>query len=265
MEIGEIKEEKRLSSNKRIKILGVSVDILSMNETVRIVDEYIRTKTPLHLMGVNADKLNECEDNPLMKKIVNSCGIINADGASVVLASKRLFKDDALSERVAGIDLMMELVKLSSERGYRVYLLGARKQIVEETKKELVKTFPNVKIVGIHDGYFKEEEWANVSEEIRKARPDIVFVGITSPTKEYLIEYLQNNGHNEVFMGVGGSFDVISKEIKRAPKWMQKMNLEWLYRVKQEPKRLFKRYFIGNNVFMYRIAKEKRRKKRSGK
>ena len=177
MEIGEIKEEKRLSSNKRIKILGVSVDILSMNETVRIVDEYIRTKTPLHLMGVNADKLNECEDNPLMKKIVNSCGIINADGASVVLASKRLFKDDALSERVAGIDLMMELVKLSSERGYRVYLLGARKQIVEETKKELVKTFPNVKIVGIHDGYFKEEEWANVSEEIRKARPDIVFVG----------------------------------------------------------------------------------------
>lgn len=90
--------------------------------------------------------------------------------------------------------------------------------------------------------------------------PDIVFIGITSPLKEYLIEYLQNDGNKSVFMGVGGSFDVISGNIPRAPLWMQKTNLEWLFRVMQEPRRLFKRYFVGNVTFINAIIKEKVRK-----
>ena len=264
-EIGDIKKEKRLSNNKRVRILGIDIDVLTTAETVDIVEQYIKTKTPLHLMGVNADKLNESKKDPLMKEIVNSCGIVNADGASVILASKYLSKNDILPERVAGIDLMMELIKRCSEKGYSIYLLGAKQTVVEKTKKEILKLFPDLKIAGIHNGYFGHEDWPTVSKELNDGRPDIVFVGITSPTKEYLIEYLQNNGHDEVFMGVGGSFDVISKEVKRAPKWMQNMNLEWLYRLKQEPKRLFKRYFVGNNVFIYRVIKEKRKRRRSGR
>ena len=237
LRVDEIKKEERLSNNKRITILGVDIDVLTNEETVKIVEQYIRTKTPLHLMGVNADKLNEAKKNPLMREIVNSCGVINADGASVVMASKYLSKSDALPERVAGIDLMMDLVAMCSEKGYSIYLLGAKQEVVEKTAKELYGLFPNVKIAGFHNGYFKESEWTTISKDIKDKRPDIVFVGITSPTKEYLIEYLQNNGHEEVFMGVGGSFDVISKEIKRAPEWMQKMNLEWLYRLLKQPSR----------------------------
>lgn len=255
----DVTQEKILGKNKRITILNTNIDVLTMSETIELVEQYITTKTPLHLMGVNADKINEVNENELMKKIVNSCGIINADGASVVLASKYLKKK--LPERVAGIDLMQELVKLSSEKKYSIYLLGAKQDVVEKTAHVLKEKYENLTIKGIHNGYFKEEDWINISNEIKSLQPDLVFVGITSPTKEYLIEFLQNDGNNSVFMGVGGSFDVISGNIPRAPMWMQKMNLEWLFRVLNEPKRLFKRYFIGNNVFIKNVIKEKHSKK----
>lgn len=260
MEDEPINQETILGDNKRISILNTTIDVLNTNETIELVEKYVDTKTPLHLMGVNADKINEVNQNEKMKEIVNSCGIINADGASVVLASKYLNKP--LPERVAGIDLMIKLVKMSEKKSYSIYLLGAKEEVVNTTKDVLKKEFPDLKICGIHNGYFKEEDWGNISNEIKDKKPDFVFVGITSPIKEYLIEYLQNDGNNCVFMGVGGSFDVISGNIPRAPKWMQKANLEWLFRVICEPKRLFKRYFVGNIVFIKAVVKEKKQQKR---
>ncbi len=258
-----ILQEKVLGKNKRIEILNTTIDVLSVKETIDLVEQYVISKTPLHLMGVNADKINEVNQNEKMKEIVNSCGIINADGASVVLASKYLKKK--LPERVAGIDLMMDLVSLSDKKGYRVYLLGAKEEVVRKTKEVLLNKYPNLNLVGIKNGYFKDDEWQDISNELKQIKPDFVFVGITSPKKEYLIEYLQNQGSDAVFMGVGGSFDVISGNIPRAPKWMQKMSLEWLFRVLQEPKRLFKRYFIGNGRFIKAVYKEKHNKKRGVK
>lgn len=255
MEINSIKQEKILGKNKRITMLDTIIDVLNMDETVKLVNQYIQTKTPLHLMGVNADKINELNSNPLMKDIVNKCGVINADGASVVLAS--MFLKKKLPERVAGIDLMIKLVELCEKENYSVYLLGAKQSVVEQTSKVLKSKYKKINICGIHNGYFKEDEWKDISKEIKKLKPDIVFVGITSPTKEYLIEYLQNDGNKSVFMGVGGSFDVISGNIPRAPKWMQEHSLEWLFRVIQEPRRLFKRYFVGNFKFMKLVIKEK--------
>lgn len=252
-------KEKRLSNNKRIKILNATIDVLDVKQTIMVVEKYVQEKEPLHLVGVNADKINEMNSNPRLMQIVNSCGVINADGASVILASKFLGK--RLPERVAGIDLMQSLVELSSKKGYKIYLLGAKKEVVEKTAEVLKNKYDNLKIVGIHDGYFSEDQWPDISKEIKETFPDFVFVGITSPLKEYLVEYLQNDGNNAVFMGVGGSFDVISGKIKRAPKWMQKANLEWLYRVIQEPRRLFKRYFVGNWKFIIAVFREKRRKR----
>ena len=257
MEIREIKQEAVLGKNRRVTILNTVIDVLNVQETIDLVEQYVKTKTPLHLMGVNADKINEVNSNELMKQIVNSCGIINADGASVILASKYLKKP--LPERVAGVDLMQSLVALSEEKGYSVYLLGAKQAVVEKTAEVLQEKHPKLNLVGIHNGYFKEPDWPSISAEIKEKNPDFVFVGITSPLKEYLIEYLQDHGHNSVFMGVGGSFDVISGVIPRAPLWMQKANLEWLFRVIQEPKRLFKRYFVGNLIFIKAVYKERRR------
>lgn len=248
-------QEKILGDNQRIKMLNTIIDVLDVQETIDLVEKYVINKEPLHLIGVNADKINELNSNERMKEIVNSCGIINADGASVVLASK--FLGNPLPERVAGIDLMQSLVALSENKGYSVYLLGARQEVVEKTAEVLKKRHPKLNLVGYRNGYFKEKDWDAISDELKEKQPDFVFVGITSPLKEYLVEYLQDAGNNCVFMGVGGSFDVISGNIPRAPLWMQKMNLEWLFRVIQEPKRLFKRYFVGNTVFIKAVIKEK--------
>lgn len=248
-------QEVVLSKNPRIKILDTIIDVLDMNQTIDLVEEYVQKKIPLHLIGVNADKINELNTNHRLKQIVNSCGIINADGASVILASRFLGK--SLPERVAGIDLMEHLVELSEQKGYSIYLLGAKQEVVEKTAQVLKSKYQNVKIVGIHNGYFKESDWPQISEEIKVKKPDFIFVGITSPLKEYLVEYLQNDGNNGVFMGVGGSFDVISGKIPRAPKWIQKINMEWMFRVVYEPKRLFKRYFIGNWKFIKSVLWER--------
>lgn len=255
IEFEEVEQEIILGCNPRITILDTIIDVLSAKETIDLVEKYVKTKTSLHLMGVNADKINEVNQNEQMKQIVNSCGVINADGASVVIASKFLKKP--LPERVAGVDLMQSLIALSERKGYSVYLLGAKQEVVEKVASVLKEKHSNLKIVGIRNGYFKESDWPIISEDLREKAPDFVFVGITSPLKEYLIEYLQKSGHKSVFMGVGGSFDVISGNIPRAPLWMQKVSLEWLFRVMQEPKRLFKRYFIGNWMFIKAIIKEK--------
>lgn len=243
-------------NNKRIEILNTIIDVLDMQETVACVEQYIIEKKPLHLMGVNADKINMLNENNRLKEIVNGCGIINADGASVVLAGRFLGKP--LPERVAGIDLMKNLVGLSAEKKYKVYLLGAKQEVVETTASKLKNQYPSLQIVGIRNGYFNESEWENVSLDIEKSEAQIVFVGITSPLKEYLVEYFINEKDIKcVFMGVGGSFDVLSGMIKRAPVWMQKCNLEWLFRMLQEPKRLFKRYLVGNWKFIFAVCKEK--------
>lgn len=249
-------QEKILGKNPRITLLNTIIDVLDVQETINLVEVYVKKKEPLHLMGVNADKINELNENERLKQIVNSCGIINADGASVIKASKYLGKP--LPERVAGIDLMQSLVRLSEEKGYSVYLLGAKQEVVEKTVEVLRSQYPNLDLVGFHNGYFKEPEWPSISAELKSYNPDFVFVGITSPMKEYLIEFLQDDGNKSVFMGVGGSFDVISGNIPRAPMWMQKSGMEWLFRVIQEPRRLFKRYFVGNWVFIKAVWKEKK-------
>lgn len=255
---GVIHKDSRLGDNERIEILNTQIDVLTNEETISLVEKYVINKEPLHLMGVNADKINSLKYNSKLNEIVNNCGIINADGASVVLASKYLNKP--LPERVAGIDLMQNLVKLSANKGYSVYLLGAKQEVVEKTSEVLKEKYPKLKIVGILNGYFKEKDWQTISNELKILKPDFCFVGITSPLKEYLIQYLQQDGNDCVFMGVGGSFDVISGNIPRAPLWMQKCNLEWLFRVIQEPKRLFKRYFVGNFIFIKSIIAEKYKK-----
>lgn len=242
----------------KIKILGVDIDVLTINETIAEVEKFVIEKHPLHLMGVNADKLNLCQKDERLMEIVQKSAIINADGASVVLASKYL--GTPLPERVAGIDLMQDLLQLSNDKGYTSYFFGAKQEALDDMISTLKVKYPKLKIVGSRNGYFTDVELEEIQKDIRVKQPDFVFVGITSPKKEYIVQDMLDNGVNSVFMGVGGSFDVLSGHIPRAPKWMQKANLEWLFRVANEPRRLFKRYFVGNVEFIRRIRKEKKRK-----
>ncbi|MCT3034573.1 glycosyltransferase [Pediococcus parvulus] len=232
-----------------------------MAETVHLVQKKIILGKSTHLLGVNADKINEIKNDSEMKRIVADADIINADGASVVLASKILKRP--LPERVAGIDLMQELLVLANTKGYPVYFLGAKESVVSKMVPILQKKYKKLRVAGYRNGYFAKDDWNDIANILIKSKPSIVFVGITSPTKEYFIDFMLSKNVPSVFMGVGGSFDVLSGNIKRAPKIIQQLNLEWAYRVAQEPKRLFKRYFFGNAKFIREIFKESHRLKKN--
>ena len=239
--------------------MGVPVDPWTMAQTVEATNALIKDGCFAHLIGVNADKLLQMRDDPEMDTCVRRCEVVNADGASMVMAAKKL--GVGLPGRVAGIDLMWELCALAEREGHRVYLLGAKAEVVEKTAEVLSERYPNMTIAGYRDGYFKDDEFDAVVAEVEQARPDIVFVGITSPKKERLIERFRELHAKGAFVGVGGSFDVVSGNIPRAPMWVQRANLEWLFRMMQEPKRLVKRYMVGNARFYLLLRKEAKRGK----
>jgi N-acetylglucosaminyldiphosphoundecaprenol N-acetyl-beta-D-mannosaminyltransferase len=213
----------------RVSLFGIQIDPLTMSQTVQKTKDLVQGGKFAHLIGVNADKVLQILDDPLMAEIVSGCEIVNADGASMVLAAKRL--GVYLPERVAGIDLMIQLCEMAQTEGKRVYLLGAKEEVVKTTAEVLRKQFPQLNICGVRDGYFQDSEFDNIAKQVADCSPDIVFVGITSPKKEMLIEHFRSLGLRGAYVGVGGSFDVISGNIPRAPQWMQKANLEWLFRM----------------------------------
>lgn len=252
---------RELSLPARKTIMKAPVDPWTMEQTVDATEWLIEHRVFAHLIGVNADKLLQMRDDPEMDSFVRNCEIINADGASMVMASELL--GTAVPERVAGVDLMQRLCALAASKGYRVYLLGAKKEVVVRTAQSLGRDYPGIKIVGYRDGYFTDDEFEDVISEVGKVDPDIVFVGITSPKKERLIERFREMGAKGAYVGVGGTFDVLSGAIPRAPIWMQKARLEWLFRLLQEPNRLFKRYLVGNTRFLLLLGNELKKKRRA--
>lgn len=233
---------------KRVKFLNTFVDALTMEETLERIQEYIENKDCVQHVVINAGKVNLMQENEELTKIINECPLINADGQSIVWGSK--FLGNPLPERVAGIDIFTELVKVSSEKGYRPYFFGAKQEVVEEVVKTFKEKYPTLNVAGFRNGYFKEEESKNIAEEIRNSDADILFVAFSSPMKEFWIREHMDIMRVPVAMGVGGSFDVIAGKTTRAPKWMQRCGLEWFHRFIQEPKRMFRRYIIGNLKFV---------------
>ena len=248
-----------LNLPSRVSVLGAPVDPWTMEQTVAATDALIKDGRFAHLIGVNADKLLQMRDDAEMDACVRRCEVVNADGASMVMAANKL--GVSLPGRVAGIDLMWELCALAEREGHRVHLLGAKAEVVEKTAAVLAGKYPGMTICGYRDGYFGNDEFDAVIAQVEETKPDIVFVGITSPKKERLIERFRELGAKGAFVGVGGSFDVVSGNIPRAPMWMQRANLEWLFRMVQEPKRLVKRYVVGNTRFYLLLRKEAKRSK----
>lgn len=240
----------------RINFLNTIVDNYSMSETLELIEEVIDNKQQIHHVVVNAGKIVAMQKDLQLRKSVNESDLINADGQAVVWASQILGKP--LKERVAGIDLMTNLVDLAYEKKYKIFFFGAKQDVVKTVVSKYTKQYsPNI-IAGYRNGYYNKEEEKNIAKQISDSGANILFVAISSPTKE---NFLFNNKHHlkdvNFIMGVGGSFDVVSGKTKRAPKWMQKAGLEWFYRFLQEPRRMWKRYLVGNSKFMALVIKEK--------
>jgi N-acetylglucosaminyldiphosphoundecaprenol N-acetyl-beta-D-mannosaminyltransferase len=219
-----------------------------MDELLDICEEHIKNRKSTLLGTINAAKLVNCRRDAELNESLKEADIVLADGLPVVWLTKLI--GNPLPERVAGIDIMYQLLERSSEKHYRVFFLGGEKSVVQNVVHIAEKKYPGLIIAGYRDGYFKESESANVAEEIRRSSADIIFVAMSSPKKENFLRKWRNFINVPICHGVGGSFDVLAGVTRRAPLWMQKCGMEWFYRLVQEPKRMWKRYLVTNTVFI---------------
>ncbi len=234
--------------------MGCKVDNLDMEETLGVVDGFIRSGRPHQHVVVNVDKIVKASRDPALREIINGCDLINADGMPVVWASRLLGKQ--LKARVTGVDLFEALMARAAQKGWRVFLLGAREEVVSGVARIYPARYPGLTLAGYRNGYWKPEEEARVVADIAVTRPDILFVAISSPKKEEFLARYQAAMQIPFAMGVGGTFDVAVGLVKRAPVWMQNAGMEWFYRFLQEPRRMFRRYFIDDMAFVALFARE---------
>jgi N-acetylglucosaminyldiphosphoundecaprenol N-acetyl-beta-D-mannosaminyltransferase len=236
------------------ELLGVPVDALTMEEVLDRVDKTIIGRGRLRIGIVNAAKLVHMRRDPTLRADVLSCHLILADGVPVVWASRLLGRP--LPERIAGIDLMLGMLRRGDENGYRVYCLGASEGVLATAVGRITADYPRVRLVGRQHGYFTSQEDIRVVAAIADANPDILLVGMSSPKKERFLARWSDQLGVPVCHGVGGSFDVLAGKVRRAPLAWQRLGLEWLYRVKQEPRRLWRRYLVTNTLFCAIILSE---------
>jgi N-acetylglucosaminyldiphosphoundecaprenol N-acetyl-beta-D-mannosaminyltransferase len=235
----------------RIEMFGCPMDIATMDQAVARIADRIERRQFTQQSSVNVAKLVHMQTDAQLARSVSSCDMINVDGMGVVWAGRMLGYD--IPERVAGVDLFDRLMQEAARRGLPVFLLGATQDVVSATASRCLLRYPSLKLAGHHHGYFWDNEAAMV-EQIRTSGARLLFVAITSPRKENFIHRWQSELGVDFVMGVGGTFDVVAGKVKRAPVWMRRSGLEWLFRVLQEPRRMWKRYLITNARFAVMLA-----------
>lgn len=243
---------------RRFKFLDCPMDPLTMQETVTLIEQAITRRERLQHVVVNVAKIMSMQKNPALKDDVLNSDLINIDGMGVVWGAR--LAGYAVPERVAGCDLMLELMKLCAEKGYKPYILGAKQYILEKAVENLKAQFPSLEFAGCRNGYFTREEEPEIIKHIADSKADCLFIAITSPHKERIMGDYKDVLGVPFLMGVGGSVDVIAGHVRRAPLWMQDWGLEWLYRVIQEPRRMWKRYAVTNARYLLLLIKRGYRK-----
>lgn len=224
------------ASDGLVSLLGVRVHAVDWDGALAQVEQFLREDHPHMIVTSDSSTVVRAQDDEELRTIMNEADLVTADGAGVVLAAKLL--NLPLSERVSGCDLVGRLCELAARKGRSVYFLGAEPGVAEEAAAALQRQFPALQVAGCRDGYFRPEEEPEIVATIAAAHPGILFVALGIPRQEKWIKrHLEDLGV-PVCMGIGGSLDVISGRKRRAPQWMQRAGLEWLYRTVKEPWRL---------------------------
>lgn len=243
------------STAEAVEVFGVTLHPFTMSATVDRVGDLLREGGHHQHVALNAAKIVALRDDPSLASIVRGCSLISADGQAVVWAARLL--GVAVPERVAGIDLMEALLERAAQEGWSVYFLGARADVVAATVVEECRRHPGLRIAGYRDGYWAASDEADIVAAVAESGADLLFVAMPTPRKErFLAEHLDGLGVTFA-MGVGGSFDVVAGITSRAPGWMQRIGLEWAHRLGQEPRRMFRRYLVGNTRFIAMTLRER--------
>jgi N-acetylglucosaminyldiphosphoundecaprenol N-acetyl-beta-D-mannosaminyltransferase len=239
-----------------IRILGCRVDSTAMQGALDWCLAACRSRGPARiLLTANASHLVQVQDDPALRQACDAADFVTADGMSLVWASRLL--GTPLPERVAGIDLLQRLLDVAQDHKFRIFLLGAKQEVLASLVKRLRDEHPELELAGWRDGYFGPGEHESVLRQIAGSNAHILFVGMPSPFKDVWCQRYRDQLGVRLIIGVGGAFDVLAGMVPRAPYWMQQSGLEWAWRLLLEPRRLWRRYLYGNSRFIWLVLKQR--------
>ena len=236
------------------------MDVLTLSETVALAQRAMRERVRTQHVALNVAKLVSLRSNPILAADVFASDVIGIDGMGIVVGARML--GIKIPERVAGIDLFINIIAVCAREGFRPYLLGATESVVRAAAARLAEQHPSLSIAGLRNGYFRSEDEAGIVEDIARSKADCLFIAMPTPRKERFLAAHRSSLGVPFIMGVGGSFDVVAGYVSRAPARVQALGLEWLYRVYQEPRRMWWRYLKTNTIFAALLARELARRGR---
>jgi N-acetylglucosaminyldiphosphoundecaprenol N-acetyl-beta-D-mannosaminyltransferase len=228
----------RWQSPSHVDILGIPVDRVTMDEAMAAVESFIAIKEPHLVVTADASGIVIAQDDPEFKELLLEADLVTPDSSGILWASARL--GQPIADRVSGVDMVDRICALSADKGYRLFFLGAAPGVAETAAEKLRLKHPGCNIVGTRHGYFPSDSDEVVAKEVADFKPDVLFVAMGIPRQEKFIRATQDIVQAPVAMGVGGSFDVFSGRAKRAPKFVQRMRMEWLWRLILNPKKFAK-------------------------
>ncbi len=243
----------------RVNFFDTKIDVFTYKETLQIIIDSIEAKIQLRHTLINTATLFEMEKDQNLKNVIESSDLISVDGMGLIFAYEIL--NNVKLEKIAGPNIMQDLIDYCHKNSKSIFLLGAQQEVVQNLASRLSNNYSKSLIAGYHNGFFSESDLPTLLKTIQNSSPDILFVGMPTPRKEFFLYENQKylNGIS-LLLGVGGCFDLLAGKTKRAPLWMQNNGLEWLFRLLQEPKRLFMRYLSSNfflikKIFLNKVQK----------
>lgn len=233
--------------------MGVPIDCVDMEQSLQVVDAMIYGSNAQTVIAVNPEKIIKAQTDPHLLRSLQNAGLLIPDGIGTVAAA-RILNGEVLS-RVPGVELMPAICERSVKKGYKLFLLGANPEVNSSAVAVLIKMYPGINIVGSQHGYYSETQIPEIIKKINDSLADVLFIALGSPSQELWIEKYLPQLNVKVCQGVGGTFDVITGNIKRAPLLFRKLNLEWFYRLISQPSRLLRQTALPK--FVYLVFKKK--------
>lgn len=241
-------------TSKRETIFGLPLDLLTLDETVEVIEQYLEGRRACRHVVLNVPKVLHAQEDDLLASAIRSASLVNADGTWIAVGARLCGL--RVPERFTGFDLMQVLVSWAASKGHSVYFFGATEDVLEKVVERYRSAFPSLVIAGYRNGYFSNEESLGIADQIRQSGAALLFIGFPSPRKEFwLAEFFEHTGAT-FGMGVGGSFDVVAGQTKRAPVWVQRSGFEWLFRLAQEPRKMWRRYLLSIPGFIGLVFNE---------
>lgn len=238
---------------KRVRVLGAPIDCVNMQQALDIVDQMIAGDKAQTIIAVNPEKVIKAQNDPALLQWLEQAGLLIPDGIGVVIAVKQLIGEKI--SRVPGAELMPAICEQSLSKGYKIFLLGASKDVNNKAVKALEKTYKGINIVGNIDGYFNDSDMPGIVDRINQSGANVLFVALGSPRQELWMQKYLPQINVRVCQGVGGTFDVLAGNVARAPYLFRKLNLEWFYRLVSQPQRIFRQKALPKFAYQLFMSK----------